>query len=443
MSNMNIKSAFEQYFKDDKVKNLKPFQERVISEVSSGISTIAIMPTGGGKSLIYWMSAKLLGGICLVVSPLTALIDEQCARLVDKGFKAYALHHDVPQKQQSEILRGLVKNETKIDFLFVSPERLATDVFFEYCIFERRKDIKLVVVDECHCISQWGEKFRPFYKDIPVFLDNVFGDEWPVILGLTATINPKELEDIQEEFRIKSVQKSDCNLRPEIGIHVEKFLDENEKEDRLWDLLSQNDSKTIIYLYRKRGERSVEDLDEKAKEKKFSSAFFHADLKSKEKEDVIRRFRMGEIKFLFTTNAFGMGMDIPDIRRVIHYMMPESIEQFYQEIGRAGRDDKQVDSFLLYTEKNVSVIQHHYIEKSFPNVNAIKEAFNKITNGKPIFTYYYFDASEEEQKVLNLFLHQGDVMRLVCKSFDKYLEFKNSAISELNRYANLTKTGNL
>ncbi|HMM17025.1 MAG TPA: DEAD/DEAH box helicase [Petrimonas sp.] len=176
--------------------SLKLFQEKVINNVITHGSTLAVMPTGGGKSLIYWISAKALKGTCLVVSPLIALIDEQAEKLTTSGCNVLAIHGGMGASEQIKQLKMFANGETNPDFIFASPERMATDGFFEYCISLQKDKIKLVVIDEVHCISQWGFDFRPFYKHIPVFLNSVFSEQWPRVLGLTATINPRELIDI-------------------------------------------------------------------------------------------------------------------------------------------------------------------------------------------------------------------------------------------------------
>jgi ATP-dependent DNA helicase RecQ len=158
---------------------LKPFQEKVINHLLENGSTVGIMPTGGGKSLIYWVAAKALRGICLVVSPLIALIDEQAEKLSNEGFEVLAIHGGMGASEQIKQLKRFARGESNPDFIFASPERMATDGFFEYCISLQKDRIKLVVIDEIHCISQWGFSFRPFYKHIPNFLNSVFVGKSP------------------------------------------------------------------------------------------------------------------------------------------------------------------------------------------------------------------------------------------------------------------------
>lgn len=177
--------------------------------------------------------------------------------------------------------------------------------------------------------------FRPFYKCIPDFLDRIFGvDKWCRILALTATLNPKELKDICEEFHIlkRNILKQTVLMRSEIQLHTIKFNKEDEKEDKFWDIIkTHRDEKTLVYVYRKKGERAVEGLCEEAISKGYKAAWFHGEMSSNERMDIIEQYRNGSINLVFATNAFGMGIDIKDIRNVIHFMIPESAEQYYQD----------------------------------------------------------------------------------------------------------------
>jgi ATP-dependent DNA helicase RecQ len=274
--------------------------------------------------------------------------------LTKEGFKVIAIHSGIGASEQMKQLKEFANDKSAPDFIFASPERMATDGFFEYCIARQKEKISLVVIDEIHCISQWGFDFRPFYKHIPVFLNSVFSGNWPTILGLTATINPKELADIKTDFRInsESVLKDDVLLRFDIDLRVEKLLNEEEKKERLWKIVDDHsDEKILVYLYRKYHKGGVEDLCEIAKHRGLSALSFHGDMSGSERQSIINQFRDGTSNLVFATNAFGMGIDIPDIRTVIHFMIPESIEQYYQEIGRAGRDGNGAISYILYSKK--------------------------------------------------------------------------------------------
>jgi len=424
---------------------LKPIQERIINNVISKNSTLAIMPTGGGKSLIYWVAAKALKGTCIVISPLIALIDEQADKLRNEGCEVLTIHSGVNASQQMKILKQFANGNYKPDFIFASPERMATDGFFEYCISLQKDQIKLFVIDEVHCISQWGFDFRPFYKHIPKFLEAVFGNNWPTILGLTATINPKELADITSDFKVNksSIIKDDILLRYDIDLKVEKISDEDDKRTRLWEILDEHrNEKVLVYLYRKYKKGGVEELCATANEKGFNAVSFHGDISGQKRQEIINDFKTGKISVVFATNAFGMGIDLPNIRIVIHYMLPESIEQYYQEIGRAGRDQKGATSYMLYSNKNIKVRKKQYIDKAFPSKNKVVELFKVATNnelGKKTLQYF---AEEELQSALPYFFNCGAIS-IAGKGFTNFKVFKSNTDNQLQDILNSSKTGSV
>jgi len=439
---INPQKEFEQHFPNLKGKfSLKPFQEKVIANICNNDSTVAIMPTGGGKSLIYWVATKAMKSTTLVISPLIALIDEQAYKLKQQGCSVLVAHSGIDFKEQIKQLIAFANCETTPDFIFASPERIATDGFFEYCIKARKDAIKLITIDEIHCISQWGFDFRPFYKRIPDFMDKVFGSKHPKILGLTATINPKELHDVLIDFKIsrQNLLKADVLLRFDVDLKVEKFAKEEEKEDRLWQLLEENrEEKILVYLYRKYHKRGVEDLSANATQKGFSAVSFHGDMTGGDRQEVLKDFREGKSNVVFATNAFGMGIDIPDIRIVIHFMIPESVEQYYQEIGRAGRDEKGATAYILYSNKNVQVRRTHFIDKSFPKSDEIASRFQKTTNnelGKKTLQYFQ---DEEIQEALPYFLNCGAV-GIIGKGFTNLKVFTNINNQEIATIIDISK----
>lgn len=443
---MGIKDLFHQSFPTLAAKfELKEFQEQVIAQVLTKKNTLCIMPTGGGKSLIYWLAGLGLQGITIVVSPLTALIDEQASRLEGHGYTVLTLHAGIDQKKQINSLKQFYNRELTPHYIFASPERISTDGLFEYCIKARKNEIKLIAVDEIHCVSQWGHSFRPFYEHIPTFLDHIYGDAWPTVLGLSATLNRKEVTDICEAFHIKEegIIKSELLVRSEIELKTLKFVNEEEKLEKLWQLLKihQHD-KVLVYVYRVDGKNSTEELAQAAATKGIKSVHFHGELTSNVKQDIIERFKNGEVDVVFATNAFGMGIDIPNIRVVIHFMIPESIAQYYQEVGRASRDQQASNAYLLYSNKNIEVKKTHFINKSFPTADELKNAFAKMTSGKKGFhALPYFD-DEEIQKCLPYFLKIG-LIEIVAKSImnlDVFTDVDHDALKEL---ISLTKTKNM
>ena len=437
---LNLDADFAQLFPKCGFK-LKSFQKQVIENVVEKANTLCIMPTGGGKSAIYWMAAAELKGITIVVSPLIALIAEQAEKLGEQGYSVLELHGDVSAKKQMELLIALANNEITPDFIFASPEKIATDGFFEYCLKRRKDDIKLMVIDEVHCVSQWGISFRPFYKRIPDFLDQLFDDgKWCRVLALTATLNPKELGDICNSFRIsrQNIIKSELLLRSEIQLHTYKFINEDEKETHFWDIVkTHRNEKILVYVYRKQGKRSVEELQKEAEQQGYKAACFHGDMTAKERMAIIDRYRSNEINLIFATNAFGMGIDIPDIRVVIHFMIPESAEQYYQEVGRAARDGGGANAYLLYSNKNIEVKKTHFIDRSFPDESKLYEVYEKLGKKIGIKPYPYFD-DEEIQECLPYFIEAG-LVEILAKGFSQISDLTNISDPILQEYYDSTK----
>ena len=439
----NIDQDFQRWFPNMQFQ-LKDFQKKVISNVVEKGSTLCIMPTGGGKSIIYWMAGLACGGTTIVVSPLIALMEEQAQKIKEHGYKVLVLHGGVQSSQQVQLLTDYANGKLTPDFIFVSPEKIGTDGYFEYCLHKRHDSITLMVVDEVHCVSQWGLSFRPFYQRIPEFMNELFGaDSWCKVLALTATINPKELKDICESFNIDTehILKDDILMRNEVQLHVKKFRDENLKEEAFWELLDRHKSeKVLVYAYRKGNTRGVKDLAQKAKEREFRAEYFHGDMNTKERMEIIEKFKSNEINVVIATNAFGMGIDIPDIRVVIHFMIPESVEQYYQEIGRASRDGKGANAYLLYSDKNISFKNEYFIDGSFPQEKLLRDVYQKIVGNQQIGyrTLAYF-VDEEKQLCLPYFLRAG-LIEIVAKGFSGLTDVYDIQCDTLQKVYKSTET---
>ena len=443
----DISEQFKKYFPDlAKVITLKEFQEGAIQNVLRHGSTLCIMPTGSGKSLVYYLAGLISGGITIVVSPLVALIDEQAQKLQDQGIETLALHGGIAAEKQFCLLKQFAQKKINPKFIFASPEKLATDGFFEYCIKCRKDEIKLITLDEVHCVSQWGMQFRPFYAEIPAFIASVFGEGSPNILALTATLNPRELADIVAAFHIntENILKYSHLVRSEISLKVMKCVNEEEKEQKLWDLLEiHNNEKILVYVYRVKNGRSVEDFSHRAnQEHQLKSAYFHGEMSAKERRDIITKYRNNEVNIIFATSAFGMGIDIPDIRTVIHYWIPESVEQYYQEIGRAARDGAASNAYLLYSEKNISVRRKNFIDKSFPDRKTLADFYERTFNRKTgIQTLQYFE-DEDTAKCLHYFITTG-LIKIVAKGFGNLDRLTNIKNAKLQTIYDATRTKNL
>ena len=444
---MTIDQIFQKHFAEigDGVRDE---QRVVIESLLAGHNTLSIMPTGGGKSLIYWIAGLGLGGTTLALFPLTALMDEQAQKLETHGLDVLTLHSGISTSQQQKKLMAM-RNGKMPDFIFVSPERIGNDGFLEYILSEKREAIKLVVIDEIHCISQWGHDFRPFYLEIPPFLDGVFGNHknWPVILGLTATLNQKDTQEVCQDFHIEPdhVLKSQYLLRYPIDIQIAKVDDDIEKDKLFWQFLeSHRQEKILVYIENRRsGDRSTEGMATKAQDLGYKAAYFHGSMTSKQKADVIKRYKASDVLLVFATSAFGMGIDIPDIRGVIHYRPPESIEQFYQQIGRVGRDGLPAWAMCYYSDKNISFRKSYFIDRSFPTEQEIQDTFTSLISGRgKIQTFNYF--SEESMQTAYHYLLRSGAVRVLGKGIGKIDIFEKAPgveIPKFEQYRRTTRTG--
>lgn len=424
---------------------LKDFQKSVINNVLEHGNTLCIMQTGGGKSIIYCLTGLLLHGITLVISPLTALINEQIDKIKDNGYEAIAFPGNMSPAKQAKLLKQLANKEYNPDFIFVSPEKIGIDGLLEYALLRRNADIKLIAIDEIHCVSQWGISFRPFYDRIPEFITNVFGSYKNVkVLGLTATLNPKERIDICKSFYIEkeNIKQQNLMLRHEIRLCVYEFNDEVQKEEKFWNLLAiHKGEKTLVYVYRKYSVRSVEGLWQEAISKGYNACSFHGDMSAEERKEIIERFRNGDVDIVFATNAFGMGIDIKDIRVVIHFMIPESLEQYYQEVGRAARDGNAANAYLLYTNKNIEVKRKYFIDGSFPSEEKLRKVYNDFTNKEIGYKTKNYFADEDIQQCLPYFIEAG-LISIECKGFDNLKKLINVQSPTIQSYLDATKTKN-
>ncbi len=316
------------------------------------------MPTGEGKSLTYQLPPLMRDGVAVVVSPLIALMREQASCLSALGVPAVSLG-GLDAREAQEKMRSFPFG-SGAGFIFTSPERAETDGYLEYCLRKNRDRIVLAAIDEAHCISQWGHDFRPAYKALPFFLDRAFGrDGWPPILCMTATLDELSQAEVLQDFRMTpgDCVRSDRMLRHNLSLGMERYSDTKEKLAALDQLVeSHRDDKILIYTHLKHNKTAgTRAVAERLRQSGHVVAAFDADLPLEERDRVLFGFTDGSIRVVCATGAFGMGVDIPDIRGAIHFLLPESLEQYYQEVGRAGRDGKPAFGRLLYTPRNAAV----------------------------------------------------------------------------------------
>ena len=317
---------------------LRPGQAEVIRSVLEGNNTLAIMPTGAGKSLCYQLPSLHLSGMTVIVSPLISLMKDQVDKLEEAGLEASQLNSALTTREHEENLQQ-IKTETN-DFTFVTPERFTTPEFLNEL---RKKAINFVVIDEAHCISQWGHDFRPAYLSLGAAVKTLAS---PPVLALTATATPEVTADIERQLDLGKLAVVRTGIyRANLHFEVQRVTNEREKHEELIRILNEHEGIGIIYAATV---KAVEELTDWLKGFDFKIEQYHGRMKASDRKRNQDAFMNDELKAIVATNAFGMGIDNPDIRFVVHYQMPGSLEAYYQEAGRAGRDGEPALCSLFY-----------------------------------------------------------------------------------------------
>jgi ATP-dependent DNA helicase RecQ len=320
-----------------RMQRLRPGQREVIESVLAGRDTLAIMPSGAGKSLCYQLPALHMGGTTIVVSPLIALMKDQADKLEERGVDAAAVNSALSADKRREAMRLI--NSRAADFVFTTPEQLANPGFLEQL---KATKIVLFVVDEAHCITQWGHDFRPAYAGLGAAL-RALGN--PTLLALTATATPDVIADIARQLGRPRINVLNVGVyRPNLFFEVVQTTNEAEKKKALLEVVRSGGA-GIVYCATVRAAKAVHAW---LAEKRVKAELYHGRLGGRERTARQEAFMKGTARTMVATNAFGMGIDRPDIRYVVHYNLPGSLEAYYQEAGRAGRDGKEARCTLLY-----------------------------------------------------------------------------------------------
>lgn len=345
-------------------------QKKVIQQALSGSDILALLPTGAGKSICFQIPALCKEGICIVISPLIALMNDQVGQLKQRGIKAEFISTGMSPKQIDYVLDNCIYGETK--FLYLSPERL-NSIFVK----ERLKlmNINFIAVDEAHCISQWGHDFRPAYRSVIQIRDWA---QKASIIAVTATATKKVANDIQLQlnFSKKNVIKTSFERK---NIFFESHHTEN-KIPSLIHYVKDLVGSGIIYI---RSRKISEEISRQLKLKNISSEYYHAGLSIEERKNIENRWKKNSTQIIVATNAFGMGIDKSDVRFVIHFGLPNSLEEYYQEAGRAGRDGKPSKAALFFNKNDIQTLQNllHY---RFPKRDIIRKVYQAIGNNSQI-----------------------------------------------------------
>ena len=343
----------------------RPMQEEIVSEALAGRDVLAILPTGGGKSICFQVPAMMRPGICLVVSPLIALMKDQVQNLRDRGIPALAVYSGMTYREIDITLDNAVYGDYK--FLYVSPERLRTELFQTRL---SRMNVNFIVVDEAHCISQWGYDFRPDYLVI-ADIRKIVGTAVPVV-ALTATATPQVAGDIMERlgFRSPNLLRGDF-ARPNLSY---VFRETDNKMGQLLKVCRGVEGSGIVYVSRR---KSAEDIAAFLHAQGLVAEAYHAGMPREERSRIQDAWKSGETRIIVSTNAFGMGIDKPDVRFVCHYDMPDTLEGYFQEAGRAGRDGEPAYAVLIWNRTDVQRLRQT-VRAMYPPLDYIRDIYQKV-----------------------------------------------------------------
>jgi ATP-dependent DNA helicase RecQ len=344
----------------------RPMQEEIIRSVLDGKDTLALLPTGGGKSVCFQVPALAMEGVCLVITPLIALMKDQVENLKKKGIKAVAVYSGMHRNEIQIAFDNCVFGDVK--FLYLSPERLLTEQFQQAI---RRLKVCLLAVDEAHCISQWGYDFRPPYKQIAEI--RRFIPKTPV-LALTATATPGVITDIQKSLAFRSENVFRKSFERKNLTYV--VIKEEDKNGRLLRILKKVPGTGIIYV---RNRKKTVETAAFLKKNGIKADYYHAGLEMKDRSRKQDAWIKEEIRIIVATNAFGMGIDKPNVRLVVHIDLPDCMEAYFQEAGRGGRDEKRSYAVTLFNQADLSKLKEN-LEKEYPPVDRIKEIYQSLGN---------------------------------------------------------------
>lgn len=361
--NRTAQEVLKQYWNYD---SFRPKQEEIVNAVLAGNDTLALLPTGGGKSICFQVPTLMKEGLCLVISPLIALMKDQVQGLRKKGITAFAIYSGMSRKDVIGTFKLAATGNCR--FLYISPERLETDLFKE---FLPALHVTLLAVDEAHCISQWGYDFRPPYLRIADIREELPGIP---VLALTASATPLIREDICVKLKMQSPRiYTESFLRPNLSFSAHKT---SSVLNKMLDILRRLEGSTIIYCRNRRRTKEISDL---LNMHGFTANYYHAGLDHEDRHSKQERWMKNEVRVIVCTNAFGMGIDKPDVRLVMHAEVPDCLENYYQEAGRAGRDGKKSYAVLLYNDEMLEELSISH-QTQYPPLDYIRKIYQGLVN---------------------------------------------------------------
>ncbi len=387
----------------------RPLQEDIINAVLQNEDTFALLPTGGGKSICFQLPALMKEGICIVISPLIALMKDQVNNLNDKGIKALAITSGISFSDLDTLLDNCIYGNYK--FLYLSPERLQQDLVKDRI---QQMNVNLIAVDEAHCISQWGNDFRPAYKNI-----RVLRELHPTVnvIALTATAKPEVVDDIISELDFIAPKLFKASfVRPNIAYMV---LGTEDKHYKIEQILRKYPGSSIIYV---RTRRMALEIHGYLKSKGFSSLYYHGGITPKEKQDHLYQWTHNQTDIMVATTAFGMGIDKADVKTIIHINLPESLESYYQESGRAGRNGEKAYAVILLNKTDEETLKNQFLNV-LPSIDFLKQVYRKLC------TYFQIPYGEGEGTV-----HQYNFNEF-CKAYDFNAAMTFNALQILDRHS--------
>ena len=387
--------------------NFRGIQRNIVESIGSGKDTLGLMPTGGGKSITFQVPALAQEGVCIVITPLIALMKDQVQHLRNHGIMAAAIYSGMSRPEIVTTLENCILGDTKL--LYVSPERIASPLFITKL---GHMKVSFITVDEAHCISQWGYDFRPSYLHIADI--RRLKPDAPV-LALTATATHQVIDDIQD--RLSFSQKNVFRMSFERKNLAYVVRETEDKIGEMTHILQTMTGCSIVYVRSRKQTKEISDLLNK---NNISATFYHAGLEPRVKDERQKLWSNDEVRVMVATNAFGMGIDKPDVRMVIHITAPSSIEAYFQEAGRAGRDGQKAYAVLLHQKSDNAKLRKR-IDETFPDKEYIREAYNHIA-------YYYQIATGSGAGYTNLF----DIDRF-CRNFHHFPTLLLSALKILQR----------